>query len=119
VDISVKTQLTEELINRVRKSNSPAAKYVATYSRLRAQYNYLWDELAAAAWLDPSVITKKETRYMDVDLDRGAEYGNTLTWADSEKPKVEVQPVEIQVDLDTEKFYNMFVDLMSVPTPRE
>jgi inosine-uridine nucleoside N-ribohydrolase len=119
VDISVKTQLTEELINRVRKSNSPAAKYVATYSRLRAQYNYLWDELAAAAWLDPSVITKKETRYMDVDLDRGAEYGNTLTWADSEKPKVEVQPVELQVDLDTKKFYNMFVDLMSAPTPRE
>jgi hypothetical protein len=52
-------------------------------------------------------------------LDRGAEYGNTLTWADSEKPKVEVQPVELQVDLDTKKFYNMFVDLMSAPTPRE
>jgi len=119
VDISVKTRLTAELINRVKNSNNPAANYVGTYARLRGQYDYLWDELAAAAWLDPSVITKKETRYMDVDLDRGAGYGNTLTWADNEKPKVEVQPVEIQVDLDSQKFYSMFVDLLSAPTPRK
>jgi hypothetical protein len=28
-----------------------------------------------------------------------------------------VQPVEIQVDLDKEKFYRMFVGLMSAATP--
>jgi len=78
----------------------------------------LWDELASAAWLDPSVITKKETRFMDVDLDRGAGYGNILTWVESDKPKIQVQPVEIQVDLDAEKFYNMFVDLLKAPTPK-
>ncbi len=117
VDISVKTRLTAELINRVKASDSPAARYVGTYSRLFGEYNYLWDELAAAAWLDPSVITKKETRYIDVDLDRGAGYGNILTWTDLDKPKVEVQPVEIQVDLDTEKFYKMFVELLSAATP--
>ena len=117
VDISMKTDLTVDLVNRVKKSNAPAARYIATYAHLRPQYNYLWDELAAAAWLDPNVITKKETRYMDVDLDRGAGYGNTLTWSESEKPKVEVQPVEIQDDLDRERFYKMFVDLLSAATP--
>jgi purine nucleosidase len=119
VDISVKTRLTVELISRVKAGDSPAAHYVGTYSQLRGQYNYLWDELAAAAWLDPTVITKKETSYMDVDLDRGAGYGNILTWTNLDKPKVEVQPVEIQVDLDTEKFYKMFVDLLSAPTPKK
>lgn len=53
---------------------------------------------AAAAWIDPSLITKRETRYMTVDLDRGAGYGNTLTWAEQDKPKITVQPVEIQFD---------------------
>ena len=53
----------------------------------------------------------------DVDLDRGAGYGNTLTWAEKDKPKIAAQPVEIQVDLDAEKFYRMFVSLMSAPTP--
>jgi len=117
VDISVKTRMTAELINRVKAGDSPAARYIGKYSRLRGEYNYLWDELTAAAWLDPSVITKQETRLMDVDLDRGAGYGNVLTWTDRDKPRIEIQPVEIQVDLDTEKFYKMFVDLLTAPTP--
>ncbi len=54
---------------------------------------------------------------MGVDLDRGAGYGNTLTWLEQDKPKVAVQPVEIQLDLDREKFYEIFVRLMSAPTP--
>lgn len=119
VDISVKTQLTSELIARIKKSNTPAAGYIGAYARLRGQYNYLWDELAAAAWLDPSIITKKDTRYMDVDLERGAGYGNTLTWSEREKPNIAVQPVEIQDDLDAPAFYEMFVSLLSAPTPQK
>jgi purine nucleosidase len=118
VDISVKTQLTPEMLNRIKAGSSPAARYIGQYGRLRGEYNYLWDELAAAAWLDPSLITQKETRFMDVNLDRGAGYGDTLTWSDRDKPKVEVQPVEVQVDLDTEKFYKMFVDLLTASTPK-
>jgi purine nucleosidase len=119
VDISVKTRMTTDLINRIKAGNSPAARYVGAYARLHGEYNYLWDELAAAAWLDPSLITARETRFMDINLDRGASYGDTLTWAEQDKPKIEVRPVEIQVDLDLEKFYKMFVDLLSAPTPKK
>ena len=118
VDISVKTRLTNELIDRIKNRKSPAAQYIARYSHLHGNYNYLWDELAAAAWLDPSIITKKETLFLDVDLDRGAGYGNTLSWSSHDKPKIEVQPVEVQDDLDLDKFYNMFVNLLSAPTPK-
>ena len=117
VDISVKTRLTPELLDRIKAADTPAARYLGKYSRLRGNFNYLWDELAAAAWLDPSLITKKETLFMDIDLDRGAGYGNTLTWIEHDKPKTEVQPVEVQDDLDLEKFYKMFVDLLTAPTP--
>ena len=77
----------------------------------------MWDELAAAAWLDPSLITRKETRFLDVDLDRGAGYGNTLSWSEQDKPQRNLQPVELQVDVDTGKFYQLFVDLLTAPTP--
>ena len=117
VDISVKTRLTAELINRVKTGDSPAARYVGKYARLHGEYNYLWDEVAAVAWLDPGLITKTETRFMDVDLDRGANYGDTLTWTDRDGPKFELQPVEVQVDLNTDRFYKMFVDLLTAPTP--
>lgn len=118
VDISLKTRMTQELINRVKTGTTPAARYIGTYARLYGTYNYLWDELTSAAWLDPTLITKKETRYMDINLDRGAGYGDTLTWTDNDKPKRNVQPVEIQVDLDTDRFYKMFVDLLTAETPK-
>jgi purine nucleosidase len=118
VDISVKTRMTADLIDRIKAGSSPAAQYIGKYSRLFGEYDYLWDELAAVAWLDPSVITTKETRFLDVDLSRDAGYGNMLTWTNQDKPKIDVRPVEIQVDLDTGKFYKMFVDLLTAPTPK-
>lgn len=118
VDISVKTRLTQTLIDRVKASNTAAARYVASYTRVSGQYNYLWDELAAVAWLDPSLITAKDSRYLDVDLSRGAGYGNTLSWTEKDRPKIVGPPAEIQVDLDAKRFYQMFVDLLTAPTPK-
>jgi purine nucleosidase len=117
VDISLKTRLTQKLLDEVRSGTSPAARYIGTYGRLYGQYNYLWDELAAAAWLDPSLITKSEHRYMDVNLDRGAGYGDTLNWSEQDRPKVDVPLVEVQDDLDVQRFYKMLIDLLKAPTP--
>ena len=119
VDISVKTHVSAELLNRVKAGDSPAAHYVGAYARLRGPYDYLWDELAAAAWLDPTIITRRETRFLDVNLDRGANYGDTLTWGEANKPLILPAAVEIQVDLDTEKFYNTFVDLLRASMPKK
>jgi inosine-uridine nucleoside N-ribohydrolase len=110
--------LSADLINRIRASETPAARYIGKYARLRGNYNYLWDELAAVAWLDPSLIIKKETHYMDVDLDRGAGYGNTLAWTEHDRPKIDVQPVEVQDDLDLDRFYRIFVNLLTAETPK-
>ncbi len=117
VDISVKTQFSSSLLQQIAASTTPAARYMTSYAHAGGKYTYLWDELAAASWLDPSLITQEEVRYMDVDLDKGAGYGNTLTWTDRDKPKLDVQPVHIQTGLDVEKFYRLFINLMSSPTP--
>lgn len=116
-DISIKTHLTLQMIKQIDASGTALAHYVARFFQSGQGGEYMWDELAAAAWIDPSLITKRDTRYMSVDLDRGAGYGNTLTWTEKDKPKITTQPVEIQLDLDAEKFYRMFVSLMSAPTP--
>jgi purine nucleosidase len=116
-DISIKTRLTTEMVKRIEASGTPLAHYIARYFQPGQGNDYMWDELAAAAWMDPALITQKETRYMGVDLDRGAGYGNTLTWLERDRPKLAGQPVEIQLDLDREKFYEMFVRLMKAATP--
>ena len=116
-DISLKTRLTRAMINQIKASGTPMAGYVARFFQTGQGGEYMWDELAAAAWIRPSLITKRETRYMSVNLDRGAGYGDTLTWTERDKSKFGAQGVEIQVDVDTETFYGMFVSLMSAPTP--
>src|SRR4029077_11106397 len=78
---------------------------------------YMWDELAAAAWIDPTLITRRETRYMSIDLYCGAGYGNTLTWCEKDAARLGVKPIEVQVDLDNERFNRMFVKLMTAATP--
>ena len=113
VDISVKTRMEKTLIAQVAKSPTPAAQYVAKY----AEANYLWDELEAVAWLDPSVITKSQKLYVDVEVDHGASYGDTLAWAPGHQPDMGEVLVEVQKDLDREKFYKEYVGLLARPTP--
>jgi purine nucleosidase len=113
VDISVKTRMEKSLIAQVAKSTTPAAQYVAKY----AEGNYLWDELAAVAWLDPSIIMEWEKFYIDVEIDHGASYGDTLSWVPGKQPEMGEALVEVQKDLDKEKFYRFYVDLLTRPTP--
>ncbi|HYM77045.1 MAG TPA: nucleoside hydrolase [Candidatus Dormibacteraeota bacterium] len=116
-DISVKTRMTPAMVKQIEAAGTPAARYVAKFAMLTPGADIMWDELAAAAWIDPSIITQSERRFMSVDLDRGAGYGNTLTWATKDDSHPVAQSVEIQFDLDGEKFYRMFVSLMTAPTP--
>jgi len=116
-DISVKTHMTAALVKQIEAAGTPLARYISQFAMLTPGADIMWDELAAAAWIDPGIITKKEVRFMSVDIDHGAGYGNTLTWAANDKSHPAMQPVEIQFDLDADRFYRMFVGLMTAPTP--
>jgi purine nucleosidase len=117
VDISVKTHFTKAMIEQIRKGTTPSAQYVGKYVPTDNTIDFLWDELAAVAWLDPSVITKSQKLYVDVNTEHGAGYGDTLVWSEAQHPGIGEIMAEVQVDLDKEKFYREFVDLMTRPTP--
>ena len=90
VDVSIKAMFTQAMLDAIAKSPNPAARYIAHYSQERY---YLWDELAACAWLDPGIITRREDLYMDVDVSHGPAYGETLTWNEAMRPAVDVHLV--------------------------
>jgi inosine-uridine nucleoside N-ribohydrolase len=118
VDVSVKTSMSQELLDHIRLGASPAARYIGQYTVLHKN-NYLWDELAAVAWLDPTIITKSETRFVDVNLDHGGNWGDVLSWSAEDKPaRYDVQPLAIQMDVDLPRFYKLLLDLLNAPTPR-
>jgi purine nucleosidase len=111
-DISIKTGFTKAMLDDIAHSPNPAAKYLATYTN---QFSYCWDELAAAAWLDPAIITKEQRLFIDVDLNRGPFYGDTLSWTAANKPLLDLQLVHVQTELDLPRFNKLVVDLMKAP----
>jgi inosine-uridine nucleoside N-ribohydrolase len=115
VDVSLETQFTQEMFDEISSSKTPAAQYVAKYAH--PGRGPLWDELTAASWIDPSMITNIKKTYMDINLDRGAGYGDIIIWNEKVKPDLDVQMVNAQMDVDVKKFDELFVKLMAGPTP--
>jgi inosine-uridine nucleoside N-ribohydrolase len=117
IDASLKTRLAPEVLDGLAGSKAAAAQYVLQYVRKPLTINYLWDELAAAAWLDPSVVTAERTVYMDVNTDHGPNYGDTLTWSENAKPALPLNKVHAQMDVDLPKLQQMLIHLLTSPTP--
>ena len=115
IDISVKTRYTSEMKAATAKAHTPVTDYLDKYSLP----GYMWDEIAGVALIDPSIITGQKKLYMDIDIDHGASYGKTLFW-DASAP---VPPYErlasVQFDIDAEKFYKIYMDLMTRPVGKK
>jgi purine nucleosidase len=109
VDISVKTQLTEQLTARVAAVDTPLTEYLKKYSRP----SYMWDEISVAAFLDPSIITKQEELYVNIDIDHGPSYGQTIFVGKDTKVPSWWKLAAVQFDLNTEKFYDLYVKLVT------
>jgi inosine-uridine nucleoside N-ribohydrolase len=114
VDPTTKAYFTEELKRRIGEAHTPTAKYITKY----AQVFPMWDELASAVWLDPSLITKSETMLIDVDTSFTAGYGNTLSWHLGRGPGLGEQPTLEVREIDVTRFNNLFVKLMQSSTPQ-
>jgi len=131
------------LMEQIVKAGGPLAAHVKQ-EYLQAQppagtsmWSMMWDELLVASLIDPTVIKKSETMYLDVDIDHGTTYGQTVVWkkpeeiptfflpysgprpVDREKwighlmPPAGVHPASVQTEVDAEKFMKFFVMSMS------
>ena len=121
VDISVKTRHSEELVARIAEADTPVADYIETFHRTQPPGSdpdwtpniYMWDELSVASVLDPSIITRSREMYIDVNIDHGIDYGNTLAWELDQRQPPGVAKSTVQFDLDLERFYELYVELMT------
>jgi inosine-uridine nucleoside N-ribohydrolase len=111
IDVSVKTTVNPAVRTEIAKADTPVARYLTQYS----VESFMWDELSAAAMVDPSIITRQKELYVDIDVDHGPSYGETLFW----DTQAQVPPYEkkamVQFDVDTKKLYDLYVKLMTQP----
>jgi purine nucleosidase len=113
IDVSVKTRMSEQIQAEINKADTPLTRYLNQYWRP----SYMWDEIAAATVIEPGFITDQREFYVNVDSDHGPNYGETIFIEN--KNNVKVGPwwrsATVQFDLDTQKFYKIYIDLMSQP----
>ncbi len=74
---------------------------------------YLWDELAAGYLIDPSFVTKSESLYLDVDTSFSADYGRVVPL--DRKLAPEATPVQVMLDLNVERAFGMYKELLTKP----
>lgn len=111
IDISVKTSLNPETKAAIAKADTPIARYLTEYS----MPGQMWDELSAAALIDPSIITGTKQLYVDIDIDHGPSYGETLFWETGTALPSYERLATVQFDVDAQKLYDLYIQLMTQP----
>lgn len=142
-EIGFKVRSTAELMRRVVEAGGPFTEHVRSlYLDYEpppnlSQWSAMWDEVAVAALIDPSIITETRTMWLDVDITRGPKYGHTVVWTrppevptffmsysgpgplDREawarllEPPAHLRPATVQMEVDRARFEDLFVELMS------
>lgn len=117
IDVCHKTHMTAELIEQIADAGTPLAEYLRkSYLEMNRGYSYMWDELAAAAIIDPEIITETEQLRIDVDYLPGPSYGKTVWTHERIDPWFTGgRAWTVQTDIDVERFEKLFVELMRRP----
>jgi purine nucleosidase len=114
IDPTTRTFFKPEFIREVAAGQAPFAAYLGKF----AQSFPMWDELAVAVWLDPSIVTRSSTLLVDVDTSFTAGYGSTLSWEVGEGPGLGERAVTVVFDVDVPRFERLALGLLEAPTPK-
>ncbi len=110
VDPSTATQLSPELLARLAKAARPDIG--AFLAKLPAGFP-LWDETAAAVWLDPGLVTDRESLFVDFNTQFGAGYGDMLSWREGYQPDLGEQKADVVRSVDPKREEALMVRLIA------
>ena len=123
LNVSRKTHFTKEWYDRIVKVQTPLTQMIAEtmgpyFAKDPGQVHLMFDQVAVASLIDPTLVKTKEM-YVDVDAGHDVSYGTSVGW---DRPKVwpyaeGAQKMQVQYDLDWDRFITMFVDRVTKPVP--
>ena len=139
VDVTEKIHRSLALSETIAASASPLAPFYrdAFVTPAKAGAKVKWfrmpDELMAASVIDPSIVTRTERDYVDIDTAPGLGRGSSVFWDDQPRdygggsaaagpppkgvqasvPSAEARLVDVVTDVDTARFHDLFVRLMT------
>lgn len=110
VDPSTATQLTPDLLDRLAKvAPEGMGKILKTWETGFP----LWDEIAAAVWLNPSLVVEQECLYVDYNTNFGPSYGDTLSWREHYRPHLGEQAASVIRKVDRTNLEALLIEKIS------
>lgn len=114
LDVCNKVKLTKAVFDQVTAVQTPITdlyredfgnRYPGFLKNPRAEGS-LWDELAASYLIDPSLVKRTESNYLDVETAFGPRYGAVKPLNRALAP--EATPVEVVLDMDFERVFQLY-----------
>jgi inosine-uridine nucleoside N-ribohydrolase len=118
LDVCEKVHFGKEQFDRITAVDSPIADmFKAIYGPefdKDANWNTLvWDTIAAASVIDPTIDTVVESRWVDVNAEYGLSYGRSLSY--KTQGPASTQKVRILFDINQDRFWDLVVGLLTAP----
>ena len=115
LDVCEKYRLDKKIYDRLTAEKTPVAKmliekYGTEFEKNPKHTRMVWDTIAAAVVIDPTLIVEEETRWIDVNSDYGLDYGRSLSY--NKRGPAGTQKVRILLTIDEDRFWNLMVDLL-------
>ncbi|HZZ18545.1 MAG TPA: nucleoside hydrolase [Opitutaceae bacterium] len=112
-DATVGTKFTKEVQAKATAGcDTPAARYVAKFGEIGFP---MWDEIASAVFMDPTIIRQSDQVAMDIDISHGQSYGSTVSWAPANAPGLGEPVVTVVRSIDIPRLEQMFADEVRRP----
>ena len=120
LDVTDTAQFGKDVYDRISGADTPiaklfAAEYADTFAKDPNAKAQLWDTLAAAWLLDPTLATDVQERAVDIDVQFGPDYGRSLGHA--KNPPAGLQKARIVKRIDLDRFWKLYADLLTRPVP--
>jgi inosine-uridine nucleoside N-ribohydrolase len=120
LDLSNTIFFDKDKYDRVVRVDTPVTRLYkdAFGSRLERnpnQRSLVWDTVTAAYLLDPSIVTEWREAWVDMDITFGPNYGRSMAY--DSNPPAGLQKLKIMKNIDRQKYWDLFVDLMTRPVP--
>jgi inosine-uridine nucleoside N-ribohydrolase len=116
LDVCEKYRFKKSVYDRITAVDTPIAtmfrdRYEPQFNKDPEYTRLVWDTIAAAVVIDPTLIVEQETRWIDVNTDYGLDYGRSLSY--HKRGPAGAQRARILFRIDEERFWNLMVDLLT------
>lgn len=116
LDVCEKYHFNKDIYGQITAVDTPVSAFFKHMYGPGSEKNpdmtrLVWDTVAAAVVIDPSLITEEETRWVDVNADYGVDYGRSLGYR--QPGPVGTQRARVLFSIDEARFWNLMVDLLT------